>query len=182
MGNLRKKSALPVGRAYQILESGPVVLLSTFHRGRPNVMTQSWHTVLEFEPALVGLVVSDQNFSFEALKATGECVLNVPTTRISRAVVGCGNSSGRKIDKFKRYGLAALPAKCVRAPLIAECYANLEARVVDTSFVKKYDFFVLEIVKAWIDRTIKDPKTLHHRGMGRFMVAGKTIQLPSRMK
>ena len=176
------KKSLPLGQVYRILEPGPVILLTTSHRGRANVMAQSWHTMLEFEPPLVGMVVSDRNFSFKALLATRECVINVPTSRLSRAVVGCGNTSGARIDKFAKFDLTPEAGKRVGAPLIREFYANLEARVVDSSAVRKYGFFVLEVVQGWIDPAAKDPKTLHHRGMGRFMIAGRTVRLPSRMK
>lgn len=48
--------------------------------------------------------------------------------------------------------------------------------------VAEYCFFVLEVVEAWIDPAVKDPKTLHHLGRGRFMIAGERIRLTSRMK
>ena len=54
--------------------------------------------------------------------------------------------------------------------------------VSDTRLVNRYSFFVLEVIKAWIDPAIKVPRTLHHRGRGVFMVAGRTIKLPSKMK
>jgi len=109
-------------------------------------------------------------------------VLNIPTAELATQVVGCGNISGRRKDKFAAFGLTPLPAALVGAPLIAECYANLECRVVDTRLVNRYNYFVLEVLKAWIDSSRKDPRTLHHRGHGRFMVAGETIQLASKMK
>jgi flavin reductase (DIM6/NTAB) family NADH-FMN oxidoreductase RutF len=177
-----KKRVLPLSRVYQLLEPGPVVLITTARKGRANIMTQSWHTMMEFEPPLMGCVISGRNDSFDTLKATRECVINIPTQELAKQVVGCGNTSGSKVDKFKRFGLTPAPAALVEAPLIAECYANLECRVADTRLVNKYNFFILEVVKAWIDPSSKDPRTLHHRGRGAFMVAGKTIKLPSRMK
>ena len=176
------KRALPLSRVYRLLEPGPVVLLTTAHKGRANVMTMSWHTMLEFEPPLVGCVVSNRNFSFEALKRMRECVINVPTAELAPQVVKCGNCSGRRRDKFAACALTAVPASQVAAPLIAECYANLECRVADARLVTKYNFFVLEVVKAWIDPSVREAKTLHHRGRGEFMVAGPTIRLKSRMK
>jgi flavin reductase (DIM6/NTAB) family NADH-FMN oxidoreductase RutF len=176
------RKSLPRSRVYRLLEPGPVVLLTTAHEGRDNVMTMSWHTMLEFEPPLVGCVVSNRNFSFTALTATRECVINIPTVKLADAVVKCGNVSGRRKDKFAAFGLTAVPAAQVAAPLIAECYANLECRVVDTALVNKYNFFVLEVVKAWIDPTVRAPRTLHHRGRGEFVVAGRTLQLRSRAK
>ena len=75
-----------------------------------------------------------------------------------------------------------MPAATVDAPLIAECYANLECTVADTRLMNRYNFFVLEVKKAWIDPACKAPRTLHHRGRGAFMVAGETIKLPSKKK
>lgn len=176
------KRTCPLSQVYRLLESGPVVLLTTAARGRPNVMAMSWHTMIDFEPPLVGVVVSERNHSFRALQATGECAINIPTVEIAREAVRCGNVSGRKVDKFRAFGLTPLPASVVRAPLIAECYASLECRVVDARLAGKYNFFILEVVKAWIDRSKKRPRTIHHLGKGDFMVAGPMLKVPSRMK
>ena len=176
------KKTFPLSRVYQLLEPGPVVLITTAHKGKANIMTQSWHTMMEFVPPLVGCVISGRNHSFDALVATKECVINIPTVELAEKVVGCGNSSGRKIDKFKAFGLTRTAASHVRAPLIDECYANLECKIADSKMVTKYNFFILEVLKAWIDPDRKDPRTIHHRGRGFFMVAGETIKLPSKMK
>ena len=64
------KRTFPLDRVYGLLEPGPVVLLTTRHKERNNVMVQSWHTMLEFEPPLIGCVVSNRGFSFTALCAT----------------------------------------------------------------------------------------------------------------
>jgi len=70
----------------------------------------------------------------------------------------------------------------IKAPLIDECYVNLECKVVDAHLVTKYNFFILEILKAWIDPSRIDPRTIHHLGRGAFMVDGETITFPSKMK
>ena len=176
------KRVLPLAKVYGLLETGPVVLMTTMHKGKPNVMTMSWHTMMEFEPPLVGCVVSRNDFSHEALRKTRQCVLNIPTADLAAQVVTCGNTSGRDVDKFVASGLTTRPATLVAAPLIAECFANLECRVADTRLMNRYDFFVLEVLKAWTAPGQKNPRTLHHRGYGAFMVAGDTIKLPSRMR
>ena len=176
------KKSFPLSKVYGLLEPGPVVLVTTASKGRANIMTMSWHTMMDFEPPIVGCVISNRNYTFDILKATKECVINIPTVELAEKVVGCGNTSGRKIDKFKVFGLTPAAASCVKAPLIDECYANLECKVVDEEMVDKYNFFILEVLKAWIDPARKDPRTIHHRGRGAFMVAGETIKLPSKMK
>jgi len=173
---------LPLSKVYQLLEPGPVVLLTTAHKGRANVMTMSWHMMVEFEPPLVACVVSSANHSFSALKATGECVIAIPARKLAPKVVRVGNSSGRDIDKFKMAGLTPAPAERVAPPLVAECFANLECKVADRRMVNRYNLFVLEVIKAWIDPAQKNPKTIHHHGYGKFVVDGAAITLKSRMR
>ena len=176
------RKAFPLAKVYGLLEPGPVVLLTTAREGRANVMTLSWHTMMEFEPPLVGCIVSDRNHSFALLQATRECVINIPARDLADQVVACGNTSGATQDKFATIGLTPVPAKRVGAPLVRECFAHLECRVVDTALVAKYCLFVLEVVQAWHDPAVADPRTLHHRGYGEFMVAGDIIRLKSKMK
>jgi flavin reductase (DIM6/NTAB) family NADH-FMN oxidoreductase RutF len=176
------RKSFPLSKVYGLLEPGPVVMVTTARDGRPNIMTMSWHTMIDFEPPLVGCVISNRNHSFGLLKATNECVINIPTVEIAEKVVGCGNSSGANIDKFESFCLTPKTAEQVGAPLIEECFANLECRVADTGMVNKYCLFVLEVIKAWIDPTVKNPWTIHHLGSGNFMVAGEKIKLRSKMK
>jgi len=173
---------VPLSKAYQLIEPGPVVMLATAHKGRANVMTMSWHMMVEFEPPLVACVVSSADHSFAALTASRECVIAIPARKLAPKVVKVGNTSGRDIDKFEAFGLTPLPASQVAAPLVAECFANLECRVSDTRLVKSYNLFMLEVVAAWRDPAQKNPKTIHHHGYGTFAVDGPTIKLKSRMR
>ena len=176
------KKSFPLAKVYSLLEPGPVVMVTTARKGRANIMSMTWHTMMEFEPPLVGCVISGNNYSFDALVATRECVINIPTADMARTVVKVGSVSGSKVDKFDAFGLTPAPASHVKAPLIDECYANLECRVADSRLVNKYNFFVLEVVKAWTDPAMKDPRTLHHRGRGLFAVDGEMIKLPFKKK
>jgi flavin reductase (DIM6/NTAB) family NADH-FMN oxidoreductase RutF len=176
------KRSYPLAKVYGLLEPGPVVMVTTSRKGKHNIMTMSWHMMMEFEPPLVGCLVSGRNYSFDLLKATRECVINIPTVELAKQVVGVGNCSGREVDKFETFGLTPKPASMVRAPLIDECFANLECKIADTRMVNKYNMFILEVVKAWIDPSQKQPRTIHHLGKGVFTVDGETIKLRSRMK
>jgi flavin reductase (DIM6/NTAB) family NADH-FMN oxidoreductase RutF len=176
------KKSFPLSKVYGLLEPGPVVMVTTAFEGSSNIMTMSWHTMMEFEPPTVGCVISNSNHSFGLLKKTRECVVNIPTLEIAEKVVGCGNTSGANLDKFERFSLTPKPAARVSAPLIEECFANLECRVIDTSMVSKYCLFVLEVIKAWIDPSMKNPRTIHHLGRGHFMVSGEKIKLMSKKK
>ena len=106
------KRSLPLSQVYALIEPGPVVMVSTARKGRPNIMTMSWHTMIDFEPPLIGCVVSNRNDSFETLKITKECVINIPTVELAKKAVACGNTSGRTVDKFKEFHLT--PGKSTR--------------------------------------------------------------------
>lgn len=177
-----EKKAYSLSKAYQLLEPGPVVMVSTSCKEKPNIMTMSWHMMIDFEPPLVGLVISDQNYTFSLLQATKECVINIPTVELIKQVVGVGNTSGSKVDKFKKFGLAPMPAAKVKAPLVDQCYANLECKVVDMRMSKQYNIFICQIVQAWILPSKKRLRTLHHCGNGVFVVDGKIIKTKSRKK
>jgi flavin reductase (DIM6/NTAB) family NADH-FMN oxidoreductase RutF len=173
---------LPLSKVYALLEPGPVVLLTTSIDGKANVMTMSWHMMVDFEPPLVACVVGGGDYSFAALRKTKECVIAIPSADIADLVVKIGNCSGRDVDKFAAFPLTPEPAERVAAPLLAECFANLECRVVETRLVDKYNLFILEVVKAWADPKYKTAKTIHHRGYGTFAVDGEIIKLKSRMR
>jgi flavin reductase (DIM6/NTAB) family NADH-FMN oxidoreductase RutF len=170
-----KKTDFPVSKIRRYLEPGPIVLVSSRCDGETDIMTMGWHTVMEFTPSLVGCIISSGNHSFELIRNSRECVINLPTTALTDTVVRIGNSSGAEIDKFAAFGLTAETASKVGAPLIAECHANFECRLHDDALVDRYNFFVFEVVKAHVARTPKHPQTLHYTGDGVFMVSGKII-------
>ncbi len=174
--------SLPLSEVYRLLEPGPVVLVATADKNKNNVMTMSWHTMMEFEPPLIGCVISGRNHTFDTLLKTKECVIGIPTAKMIDKVVKIGNCSGRDTDKFKKIGLTPLPASRVKAPLVKECYANIECKISDANLVGKYNFFILKAVKAWIDPKAKNPKIIHHGGKGNFTISDKAVKIASKMK
>lgn len=169
------KKDFPVGQVRRYLEPGPIVLVSSRWRDKTNIMTMGWHTVMEFTPSLVGCVIAGGNHSFEMIRRSGECVINLPTTALTDTVVRIGNVSGAGTDKFREFRLSADAAEEVGAPLIRECPANFECRLHDDALVDRYNFFIFEVVKAHVARSPKHPETLHYTGDGVFVVSGKVI-------
>lgn len=176
------KKNLPLSKVHGLLEPGPVVMLTTVRNGKANIMTMSWHTMIDFEPPVVGCVVDDRSLTFANLLWAKECVINIPTVELAAQALRCGSASGRTTDKFKAFHLTHLPASCVKPPLIGECYANLECKLTDARMASRYNLFILRVVKAWIDPSFKRPRTIHHLGGGRFMVAGRIIAFRSRVR
>jgi flavin reductase (DIM6/NTAB) family NADH-FMN oxidoreductase RutF len=175
IGMPKGKVDFPVAKIRRYLEPGPIVLVSSAWRDEVNIMTMGWHTVMEFTPSLVGCVIASSNHSFHLVRRSKECVINVPAVDLTHAVVGIGNCSGARVDKFEKFGLTAEPGQKVKAPLIAECHASFECKLKDDNLVNRYNFFIFEVVKAHVAPRPKYPQTLHYTGDGVFMVSGKII-------
>jgi len=172
-----KKRDFPVSDIRRFLEPGPVVLVSSAYKGERNIMTMGWHMVMEFVPSLVGCLISSGNHSYRLVSQAKECVINIPTVELAPIVAKIGNCSGAEVDKFKKFKLTAVDAEQVSAPLIAQCYASLECKLVDGSLREQYNVFIFEVVKAHAAPTPKYPRTIHYRGDGMFMVAGRSLNL-----
>lgn len=170
----------PLDRAFTFVESGPVLLVSTHHKGKNNLMTVSCHASMGFEPTL-GICLGPWNYSYAALQETGECVVAVPPADLLEKVVAIGNCSGDTVDKFKEFALTPQPALNVSAPLVAEGLYNLECRVVNRLLVKDYNFFVLEGTRAWRHPSPPDARSFHAVGDGTFIIDGEAIDLRRKM-
>jgi flavin reductase (DIM6/NTAB) family NADH-FMN oxidoreductase RutF len=177
-----KKRTFPLTKIRRFIEPGPIVLVSSAHRGERNIMTLGWHMMLGFEPALVGCYIWDENHSFSLIRRSKECVINIPTFDLIDTVIGIGNTHAGKGDKFEEFGLTPVRASKVAAPLIAECYANFECRLVDGSRIDRYGLFIFEVVKAHVATSPRYPETVHYRGDGVFMVSGRNRSYRQRFK
>ena len=177
-----KKRSFPLTKIRRFIEPGPITLISSAHQGERNIMTLGWHMMLGFEPALVGCFIWDENYSFSLIRRSKECVINIPTFDLIDTVIGIGNTHGGNGDKFEEFGLTAARASAVDAPLIAECYANFECKLVDGSRINRYSLFIFEVVKAHVATSPRYPQTVHYRGDGVFMVSGRNLSYRRRFK
>jgi flavin reductase (DIM6/NTAB) family NADH-FMN oxidoreductase RutF len=177
-----RKKDFPLSQIRRYLEPGPIVLVSSAWKEECNIMTMGWHMMMQFSPALLGCFIWEENHSFGMIKKSKQCVINIPTTDLLDQVIGIGNCSGAKVDKFQKFSLTAVPGTEVDAPLINECYANFECRLVDGSMISKHGFFIWEVVKAHVATSPKYPETLHYRGDGVFMISGRNISRRGKFK
>lgn len=163
---------MQISKAFTLIESGPVVLVTTNEGEKNNIMTISWTMVVDFTP-LFAITTGPWNFSYTALKKSRECVISIPTVDLIDQVVGVGTCSGVDTDKFKTFGLTPLKGEYVKSPLIQECLANIECKVID--IVKKHNIVVLEGVAAYFDTLRKEQRTIHAVGDGTFVVDGRKL-------
>ena len=170
---------MPISKAFTLMESGPVVLVTTHDGAKNNVMTISWTMVMDFTPVFA-ITTGPWNYSYAALRKTKECVIAIPTVDLLDKVVGVGTCSGADTDKFSKFRLTPVQGKVVKAPLIKECLANIECRVVD--IVRKHNIVVLEGVAAYLDNSRKEKRMVHAVGDGTFIVDGRKLDRKKMMR
>jgi flavin reductase (DIM6/NTAB) family NADH-FMN oxidoreductase RutF len=164
--------SMSLHKVFTLIEPGPVVLVVTNDGKNNNIMTISWTMVLDFTPR-VAITTGEWNYSFRALMRTRECVIAIPTVDMLDKVVGIGTCSGVNTDKFNRFELTPIQAQVVKAPLIKECLANIECRVVD--IVGKHNIVVLEAVAAHVASNRREKRMVHAVGDGTFIVDGRRL-------
>jgi flavin reductase (DIM6/NTAB) family NADH-FMN oxidoreductase RutF len=177
-----KESVSPL-KAMMLLNSGPAVLATTVDaQGVPDIITLAWLTPVSAQPPLVVISISPKRHSYDNLKVHGEFVINVPTAEHLHEVYVCGTTSGRDVDKFAITKFTPLPAQKVKPPLIAECVAHLECKVVNTVVVGDHELFVGEVAAAsitpeWFDHgLIPHGSFLHHLGGTHYSCTGEIVK------
>ena len=170
---------MQLSKAFTLMESGPVVFITTNDGEKNNIMTISWTMVMGFTP-IFAITTGPWNYSYATLRKYRECVISIPTVDLIDQVVGVGTCSGADTDKFIKFGLTPEKGKHVRSPLIKECLANIECKVID--FVNKHNIVVLEGVAAYFDGSRKEKRTIHAIGDGTFVVDGRKLNRRKMMR
>ena len=169
---------LELSKAFTLIEPGPVVLVTTHDGARANIMTISWTMVLDFTPVFA-ITTGEWNFSYAALRQHCECVIAIPGADLLDTAVGIGTCSGAGTDKFAKFRLTPVQASFVRPPLIRECLANIECKVID--IVDRHNIVVLEALAAYVDDERKEQRRLHAVGDGTFIVDGRKLDRRKQM-
>ena len=170
---------MQISKAFTLLEPGPVVFITTNDGTKNNIMTISWTMVLDFT-AKFAITTGPWNYSYAALLKSKQCVIAIPTVDLLDKVVGVGTCTGSDTDKFEKFGLTPLKAQRVRPPLIKECLANIECKVID--IVEAHNIVVVEGVAAYFDNSRKEKRTVHAIGDGTFVVDGRTLNRREMMR
>lgn len=164
--------SMPIDKAFTLLEPGPVVFVTTNDGKKNNIMTISWTMVIDFKPKFA-ITTGPWNYSYAALRESKGCVISIPPVDMLDKVVGVGTCSCVDTDKFEKFGLTPVRGRHFRAPLIKECLANIECKVID--IVERHNIIVLEGVAAYFDNARKEKRTVHAIGDGTFVVDGRRL-------
>ena len=178
-----------LAKAYRLLNHGPVTLVTFEHEGAGNVMAASWVMPLDFDPPKLLLVLDSNTYSRGLLEGSGTLVINLPCRQHAEFTLAAGNCTGREQDKFALFGITPQRARVVQAPIVPECLAYLECRVIEEPGVQqRHDLFVAQVIAAYADeRTFSngrwhfpddDLRTLHYSAGGTFYLTGNPFKVP----
>ena len=180
--------AVPLPKAYLLLNHGPTVLVSSAHGGRQNVMAAAWNMALDFDPPKVAVVIDKATLTRELVEASGEFVLSVPSRQQAALTLAVGTQSGREGDKLQKLGAGGTAASIVGAPLIEGCLAWLECRVIPEPHIQTaYDLFLAEVVAAWADPEVfsggrwhfpdEQRRSIHYQAGGNFFATSEAFEV-----
>ncbi len=120
------------------------------HAGRRSICPLGWKMNTSGSPWMMAISVAPTRFTHDLIAKSGEVVLAWPGEDLAEATLWCGTHSGRDADKFQVCGLTPLRGERARAPLVAECVANLECRIVGQLTTGDHTIFACEVLTAWI--------------------------------
>lgn len=178
-----EKIEVPSQKAYRLIYPRLVVLASCIDQatGKPNIITIAWATPLSMNPPLVGILIAPRRYSHELISNAKEFVINIPTVEILDKAIKCGRTSGRRHEKFSEFGLTAKPSKVVKSPIIEECIAHLECKLVDQITTGDHTLFVGEVVAAYANEGAFDGEFMDiERVRNLYQVSGDSFAVLSK--
>lgn len=174
--------------AYRLLNHGPTTLITSAHAGKQNIMAAAWVCALDFTPPKVTVVIDSKTYTRELIEVGGMFAINLPCVRQIEMVKKVGSISGRDLsntDKFAEYGIETFAAQQISAPLVKDCVAWLECKIISEPHNQStYDLFIAEVVAAHADARVfsdghwhfdghDELRTIHHVAGGAFFATGR---------
>lgn len=184
---LGMRAPVELRRATRLINHGPTTLITAGAGERRNLMAAAWVMPLAYDPPRLAAVISKGSLTRELIEGAGELAINVPTAAQLDLTYAVGKASGDAADKFALHDVAVEPASQIGAPLISDCAAWLECRVVpEPDLQTRYDIFVLDVVAAWADDRLfsegrwhfgdTSTRTIHHVMAGVFFLTGDPLE------
>ena len=157
----------------RVMHPQHTILLTCINgNGKTNIMTIAWYTPVSFDPPLVAISISPERHSYGMIRETGEFVINIPTMDLVKETLFCGRRSGKQHDKFKETGLTPLPSKRVKPPIIKECVAHVECKLLKQMTVGDHEILVGEVLAAYANEGFFNDGYNLHKVSPIFHVAG----------
>ena len=140
-----------------MLNPTPVVLVTSKNKSNKiNIFTVGWVSTICTRKPIIAMGIRPERLSYEYIKESGECVINLPTKDMVKIVDYCGVCSGRKKDKIKHFGIQLDKGNCISTPSLQKSPIALECKVKSITPLGSHDLFLLEVINVKVDENLLD--------------------------
>ena len=146
-----------------ILNPVPVVMVtSRGNDGKDNVFTVGWVGTVCTKPPMLSISVRPERLSHKYISETMEFTVNMPTSKLTKAVDYVGVRSGKTVDKIKEMNFTMKEGTNVSSPYIDECPVSIECKVKTVLQLGTHDCFIAEVVGSHVNKNLFDEKGKIH--------------------
>ena len=146
-----------------ILNPVPVVMVTSRGKdGKDNVFTVGWVGTVCTKPPMLSISVRPERLSHKYISETMEFTVNMPTSKLTKAVDYVGVRSGKTVDKIKEMNFTLKEGTNVSSPYIDECPVSIECKVKTVLQLGTHDCFIAEVVGSHVNKNLFDEKGKIH--------------------
>ncbi len=146
-----------------ILNPVPVVMVTSRGKdGKDNVFTVGWVGTVCTKPPMLSISVRPERLSHKYISETMEFTVNMPTSKLTKAVDYVGVRSGKTVDKIKEMNFTMKEGTNVISPYIDECPVSIECKVKTVLQLGTHDCFIAEVVGSHVNKNLFDEKGKIH--------------------
>lgn len=146
-----------------ILNPVPVVMVTSRGKdGKDNVFTVGWVGTVCTKPPMLSISVRPERLSHKYISETMEFTVNMPTSKLTKAVDYVGVRSGKTVDKIKEMNFTMKEGTNVSSPYIDECPVSIECKVKTVLQLGTHDCFIAEVVGSHVNKNLFDEKGKIH--------------------
>ena len=146
-----------------ILNPVPVVMVTSRGTdGKDNVFTVGWVGTVCTKPPMLSISVRPERLSHKYISETMEFTVNMPTSKLTKAVDYVGVRSGKTVDKIKEMNFTMKEGINVSSPYIDECPVSIECKVKTVLQLGTHDCFIAEVVGSHVNKNLFDEKGKIH--------------------
>ena len=147
-------------------------------KGKANAMAVAWHLVISANPPLYGVSIAPKRFTYELIADSKEFGVNFLPFEVAELVASVGGSSGREIDKFRKFNIALDKPVKTAVPILKDAYAAYECKLVDDKLYGDHRLLVGKIVAVhWLEEAFTPAGTLDLGRISPTLFLGQDVYL-----
>ena len=146
-----------------MLNPTPVVLITSINKeGKTNVFTVGWISTVCTKPPVIAVGIRPERLSYDYIKESEECVINLTTRDMVKITDYCGVISGKREDKIAKLGLELNSGVAIETPSLEISPVALECKLKSITPLGTHDMFLLDVINVKVNESLLDEKGKIH--------------------